>query len=121
MKRKKLREFAEGCVRQLTTSSFTTEEDVRFLSLVGEIEENLIKFNEFVSRLVERYEIILENNQPKEGFGEYEKFNEAFKIYFDEEIEIKTKLKFETIQKIKNENNLPIFFFKFMVDNLKES
>ena len=117
MKRSDLRRLAELHIRNLTTSTFTAEEDLVFISFLDEVEEILNKSNKVVEGLVQKYQIKLEDRVPVEGEGNIDKFKEAYELFMDEEMEIKNKFKFETIIKLKNENKLPASVFKIFLDS----
>ena len=120
MKRSNLRELSENCIRNLTTSTFTAEEDLEFISFLDEVDESLKKTNKIISDLVTKYEVVIENGMIKDEVGDIQKFKEAYELFMGEEIEIPSKLKYGTIIKLKNENKLPTSIFKTFLDNLQK-
>ena len=118
MKRSNLRELSENCIRNLTTSTFTASEDLEFISFLDEIDEILKKSNKIILDLVTKYGVVIENGRVKDETGDISKFKEAYELFMEEEIEIVSKLKYETIIKLKNENKLPSSILKTFLDNL---
>lgn len=120
MKRSNLRELSENCIRNLTTSTFTVEEDLEFISFLDEVDEILKKSNKIISDIVTKYRVIVENGGVRDGVGDTEKFREAYELFMNEEVEVTSKLRYDTIRKLKNENKLPASILKTFLDNLSK-
>ena len=105
-------------VRSLKTTTFTAEEDLLFIDLISEIDTIYAEDDKKLSTLLSKYEITLEDGRP---IGEQkEKFMEAYNLMNNVEFDSKTKISWEMIRKLKNENNLNLSIFKLFVDNFMQ-
>jgi len=106
-------------IREMTTTTFTSEEDLLFIDFLVEVDQILSDSNLKITEMIRKYKIVLdENGIPLEG--EIDKFKPVYDLFLQSKIEFETKFEFETIRKLKNENALSARIFKLLIDDVKK-